>query len=82
MAWYDFVWSYEPGGNVEHIAGHGLSIEDVEAVICTPLAMKISRSSGRPIAAGYTRDRRLIVVVYEMLDDVTVYPVTAFEVED
>ena len=24
MPWYDFIWSDEPGGNVEHIAEHGL----------------------------------------------------------
>jgi uncharacterized DUF497 family protein len=82
MAWYDFVWNYEPGGNVEHIAEHGLSPEDVEVVICNPLEKKISRSSGRPVVAGYTPDGRLIVAVFEMVDDVTVYPVTAYEVDD
>lgn len=82
MPWYDFVWNDEPGGNVEHIAEHGLSAEDVEAVVCDPLERKISRSSGRPAATGYTPDGRLIVVVFEMLDDTTVYPVTAFEVDD
>jgi len=54
MPWYDFVWNYDPGGNVEHIAEHDLSPEDVEAVICDPLERKISRSSGRPLATGYT----------------------------
>jgi len=29
---------------------------------------------------GYTTDGRLILVVYEEIDDVTVYPVTAYEV--
>ena len=41
-----------------------------------------SRSSGRPVVAGYTPDGRLIFVVYEEIDDVTVYPVTAYEVEE
>ena len=82
MPWYDFVWNYEPGGNVEHIAEHGLTPEDVEEAICNPLAKKISRSSGRPLVTGYTPDGRLIVAVYEMLDSVTVYPVTAYEVEE
>ena len=31
---------------------------------------------------GYTPDGRLIVAVYEILDSVTVYPVTAYEVEE
>lgn len=52
MRWYDFVWNFEPGGNVSHVAEHGITI-----------------------------DGRLVVVVYEMLDSVTVFPITAFEVE-
>src|SRR5262245_41586675 len=82
MPWYDFIWNNEPGGNVEHIAEHGLTPEDVEAVICNPLEKTTSRSSGRPVVTGYTPDGRLILVVYEEIDDVTVYPVTAYEVEE
>ena len=26
----EFYWVYEPGGNVDHIAEHGLSPDDVE----------------------------------------------------
>ncbi len=37
MPWYDFIWNDEPGGNVEHIAEHGLTPDDVETVICNPL---------------------------------------------
>jgi uncharacterized DUF497 family protein len=81
MPWYDIIWNYEPGGNVEHIAEHGLTPEEVEAVICNPLEKKTSRSSGRPVVTGYTVDGRLILVVYEEIDEVTVYPVTAYEVE-
>ncbi|HZU34784.1 MAG TPA: DUF4258 domain-containing protein [Gemmataceae bacterium] len=82
MPWYDVIWNYETGGNVEHIAEHGLSPEDVEAVICNPLEKSTSRSSGRPVVTGYTPDGRLIFVVYEERDDDTVYPVTAYEVEE
>lgn len=81
LPWYDVIWNYEPGGNVEHVAEHGLTPEEVETVICNPLEKKISRSSGRPVATGYTPDGRLILVVYEEFDDITVYPMTAFEVE-
>ncbi len=80
MPWYDIIWNDDPGGNVEHIAEHGLTREDVEAVICNPLEKTISRSSGRPVATGYASDGRLILVVYEEFDDVTVYPVTAYEI--
>jgi hypothetical protein len=31
---------------------------------------------------GHTPDGRYIAVVFEWFDDVTVYPVTAFEVEE
>lgn len=81
MPWYQVIWNYESGGNVEHIADHGLSPEDVEAVIDHPLETTTSRSSGRPVATGYTPDGRLIFVVFEEIDDATVYPVTAYEVE-
>jgi hypothetical protein len=82
MPWYDVIWNYEPGGNVEHIAEHGLAPEEVEFVICHPLEKTVSRRSGRPAATGYTPDGQLILVVYECIDEVTVYPVTAYEVED
>jgi uncharacterized DUF497 family protein len=82
MPWYDIVWNYEPGGNVEHIAEHGITTEEVEAVICHPLEKTTSRSSGRPVVTGYTEDGRHILVVYEEIDEVTVYPVTAYAIED
>ena len=80
MPWYDIIWNDEPGGNVDHIAQHGLALEDVEAVICDPLEQTTSRTTGRPVVTGYTADGRLILVVYEEIDDVTVYPVTAYEI--
>jgi uncharacterized DUF497 family protein len=82
MPWYEIIWNYEPGGNVEHIAKHGLTPEDVEAAIQEPLENMISRSSGRPVLTGYTSDGRLIIVVYDELDDATIYPITAYEVEE
>jgi uncharacterized DUF497 family protein len=66
---------------VEHIAEHGLTPEDVEAVITNPIETSISRTTGRPVATGYAADGRLILVVYEQVDDVTVYPVTAYDLE-
>jgi hypothetical protein len=40
-----------------------------------------SDSSGRPMRFGFTPDGRYVAVVFEWLDFVTVYPVTAYEVE-
>ncbi len=82
MPWFDVIWNDEPGGNVEHIAEHGLTPEDVEEVLFNPLGETTSRSSGRPVVTGYSPDGRLILVVYEQIDDVTIYPVTAYEVEE
>jgi hypothetical protein len=52
MLWYEVIWNYETGGNVEHIAEHGLTPDDVEAVIYNPLEITTSCSSGRPVATG------------------------------
>jgi hypothetical protein len=79
---YKVVWNDEPGGNVEHIAEHGLTPEDVEEVLFSPLDRDVSRSTGLPIVFGFTPDGRYILVVYEQIDEVTIYPVTAYEVEE
>jgi hypothetical protein len=42
----------------------------------------VSRSSGLPIVFGFTPDGKYILVVYEQIDEVTVYPVTAYDVEE
>ena len=77
------VWDLDddPEGNVQHIAGHGISMEEVEEVLENPTGIESSRSSGRQIAFGLTSTGRLIAVVYEEIDEDTVYPVTAYEVE-
>ncbi len=84
MLYLDIVWDLDddPMGNVWHIAEHGLSKEDVEQVLCNPSKTGVSRSSGRPMAFGYTESRTYIAVVYEELGEDSVYPVTAFELEE
>jgi uncharacterized DUF497 family protein len=81
IPWYDFIWFSEPGGNVSHIADHGIEIEDAEAIVCSPMATGFSRATGRPMATGITADGRWAVVVYEFVDSVTVCVITAFEVD-
>jgi hypothetical protein len=61
---------------------HGVSQDDFEGVVCNPVAKGYSRSSGLPAAWGYTSDGRYIMAVYEQLDDLTVLPVTAYEVPE
>ena len=82
MPYYEFIWNEEPSGNVEHIAEHGLPPEDVEEVVFNPVDRDVSQSSGLPIVFGFTPDGRYVMVVYEQIDDVTIYPVTAYDVEE
>ncbi len=82
MAWFELIWEWDDeNGNVAHIAEHGLSSDDVQHAIENPVRWEASRSSGRSIVFGYAADGRRIAVVYEQIDAVTLYPVTAFEVE-
>jgi uncharacterized DUF497 family protein len=69
----------DPRGNVQHIAEHGLSIEDVEEVLEQPASAAVSKSSGRPCGWGYTGEGVYIIVVYEVIDEDTIRVVTAYE---
>lgn len=83
MAWVDIFWNYDdPDGNVTHIAEHGLITDDVEHALEHPIGESVSDSSGRPAVYGLALDGRLIYVIYELVDEVTVYPITAYEVEE
>ena len=74
-----FIWNDQI---VEHLAAHGIAPDEFEQVVCDPDEVAESRSSGRPIAFGETSTGRYLACVYELLDDTTVLPVTAYEVED
>ncbi len=82
MPYFEIVWNEEPDGNVEHIAEHGLKPADIEEVIFNPIDRDVSRSSGLPIVFGFTPGGRYILVVYEQIDETTIYPVTAYDVEE
>jgi hypothetical protein len=82
MAWFDYLWLEGEDGNIEHIAEHNLTPDDIEYVMENFIAERTSRSSGRPMRFGFAPDGRYVAVVFEWMDDVTVYPVTAYEVED
>lgn len=82
MPWFDIVWDESlPHGNVAHLAEHGISPEEAEDVLMNAAARERPRSSGRWIAFGRTSAGREIAVVYEMIDLITVLPVTAFDLE-
>jgi hypothetical protein len=82
VAWFDYLWLEGDEGNIEHIAEHGLTPQDIVFVMENFVEERTSRSSARPIRFGYTSDGRYIAVVFEWIDEVTVYPVTAYEIED
>lgn len=77
MPFYFFLWNEL---NEEHLAEHGVTTDEFESIVCDPDAIDASRSSDRRIAFGAAHGR-LLACVYEMLDDDTVLPVTAYEVE-
>ena len=79
MPVYLFIWT-DPV--VAHLEEHGISPEDFEEVVCRPVSEAESHSSGLPAAFGYASDGRYIIAVYEMLDETTVLPVTAYEVDE
>ena len=70
--WRQIIWNDDPGGNVEHIEEHGLTVEDVEHVLESGPDEDASHSSGLPCVFGYTLDGTYIIVVYELIDDETV----------
>jgi uncharacterized DUF497 family protein len=78
------IWDLpeDPDGNVEHIAQHGISPEEVEEVLFDPDSSEArSRSSGAQITFGMTSSGRYLAVVWEHVDDdpLTLRPITAFE---
>jgi uncharacterized DUF497 family protein len=72
----------DPEGNVQHIAEHGLSIDDVEEVLTNSEDEGKSDSSGRPCVWGHTLEDVYIIVVYEQIDPDTIRVVTAYEVPE
>lgn len=79
MPYCEFVWTDEI---IEHLGEHGISPEDFEDVVFAPVSTGKSRSSGLPAAFGFTADGRYFIAVYELLDETTVLPVTAYEVSE
>jgi hypothetical protein len=76
------VWDLDddPNGNVQHCADNGATRDEVEEVLLGAVDADFSRSSGRPVVFGDTRQGRHLMVVYEKIDAGTVYPITAYEV--
>jgi uncharacterized DUF497 family protein len=82
MKWSQVIWDSTPGGNVEHVEEHGLTVEDVEYVLDHYVSTGVSQTSGSPCIFGYTPDARYIIVIYEEVGADTIVPVTAYEVPE
>jgi uncharacterized DUF497 family protein len=82
MAFDSIFWDLDddPDGNVQHIAQHGVTKEEVEEVFENATDADVSRSSGRPVVFGDTSTGKHLMIAYEEIDADTVYPVTAYEV--
>ena len=72
-----YLWTDEI---ISHLAEHAVMPEDFEYVLDHPIKKGKSDSTGRPCVWGYTEDGRFVVAIYRELDEVTVQPVTAYEV--
>ena len=80
----DIIWDLpdDPKGNVQHIAEHGITPEEVEEVLQDRRSRQtVSHTSGNRLAFGYTSTGRHLAVVWEKaLDDpLTAYPLTAYD---
>jgi uncharacterized DUF497 family protein len=84
MPFESILWDLDddPDGNAAHCAEHGISKEEVEEVLENPTDADFSRSSDRPVVFGMTSGGRHLMVVYEEIDEDTIYPITAFEVPE
>ena len=78
------LWDDEsdPLGNVQHIAEHGLTTDEVEAVLNAPDSTGRSELSQRPCVFGFTPAGEYIIVIFEPVDEDSVYPITAYHVPE
>ena len=81
------IWDLEddPLGNIQHIAEHEVTPEEIEEVLNDRQSRTVfSASSGSPITFGWTAAGRYLAVVWEIVDEepLTIYPVTAYPVRE
>lgn len=73
-----FIWNDEL---IKYIGQHGVTPDEFEEVVLNAIDVYKSRSSGRPIVFGPTSTGKFLACVFEYLDDETVLPVTAYEID-
>ncbi len=79
---YPIIWDLDddPEGNVMHCAEHDVAKDEVEEVFENASDADFSRSSGRPVVFGDTGSGRHLMIVFEIVDDDMIYPITAYDV--
>jgi hypothetical protein len=88
--YYDLiVWDDEddPNGNHRHVVATGeVTTEEVEEILANHVGpWSLSRCSGNPIIQGVAANGRRIAVVFIVLpdpNDILIYPVTAFGLDN
>ena len=78
MPWLDVFRAEE---NEAHLLVNRVNRDEAEHVIHHPVGHDRSGSGDRPIVFGYTATGRKLAVVYEVVDSITVYPITACDVD-
>jgi len=79
MPYFFFFWDPE---RESKFALNGIEMDDFEHIVQYPAKVESSHSSDRQIAFGYTADGQWTACVYEMLDEDTVLPITAYHPEE
>src|SRR3954465_362961 len=84
MPFLSIIWDLDddPSGNVRHCLEHDVKKEEVEEVVQDAKSSRgVSRTSKMPAIFGDTRAGRHLIVIYEAIDDDTIYPITAYDVD-
>ncbi len=76
--WIRIIWNEERGENVDKVLAHGLTLEDVEAVVADPESEDRSRTTDRGVLFGYTPSGEFTCVPFEEYENGdAIYPITA-----
>lgn len=85
MASVQVIWDLadDPQGNLQHVAEHDVTADEVEEVLENHFNNAVaSASSGNPIAFGWTSTGKYLAVAFEkvQVDPPVAYPITAYSV--
>jgi uncharacterized DUF497 family protein len=75
------IWDLEEDeeGNFQHVLEHDVAPDEVEEILSDPASRTTrSHSSGRAITFGWTSAGRYLAVVWELVEEDVIYPVTAY----